>query len=132
VRLKNQRGASAVEFAVILFPLILVLFGTIDFSWYFWNKHILTDATREGVRCAVLPGMTVTEVRNLITAKVRDLSFVDPDDIDISPIPDPIPPNTPITVSVTIPFSFFVLPDFIVGLGDHTSITSSVVMVSEQ
>lgn len=131
MRLKNQRGASAVEFAVILLPLILVLFSIIDFSWFFWNKHVVTDAAREGARWAVLPGMTDAEVRDNIKAEVSQLLFVDPASIDISPDPIIMTPDEPVTVSVTIPFSFFVLPGFIAGAENHNSITSSVVMEHE-
>jgi hypothetical protein len=131
VRLKNQRGAAAVEFAIILLPLILVLFGIIDFSWFFWNKHVVTDAAREGARWAVLPGMTDPEVRSVITGKVTSLLYVAPGSIVISPNPIIMTPDAPVTVSVTVPFSFFVLPDFIAGAENHTSITSSVVMKHE-
>ncbi|MCK5219206.1 pilus assembly protein, partial [bacterium] len=48
--LKNQRGAAAVEFAIVLPLLALILFGTIDFALLFYNKQVLTNASREGAR----------------------------------------------------------------------------------
>ena len=52
--LKNQRGAAAVEFAIVLPLLALILFGTIDFALLFYNKQVLTNASREGARFAIV------------------------------------------------------------------------------
>ena len=52
--LKNQRGAAAVEFAIVLPLLALILFGTIDFALLFYNKQVLTNASREGARSAIV------------------------------------------------------------------------------
>ena len=51
---KNQRGGAAVEFAIVLFPLALILFGTIDFGLLFYNKQVITNASREGARAAIV------------------------------------------------------------------------------
>ena len=52
--LKNQEGATAVEFALVLPFLLLILFGIIEFSVILYNKAMLTNACREGARAAVL------------------------------------------------------------------------------
>ncbi|CCK80434.1 TadE/TadG family type IV pilus assembly protein [Desulfobacula toluolica] len=52
--LKNQRGGAAVEFAIVLPLLALILFGTIDFALLFYNKQVLTNASREGARAAII------------------------------------------------------------------------------
>lgn len=51
---RNQKGATAVEFAIILPVLILVLFGIIEFSLVLFNKHIITNASREGARAGIV------------------------------------------------------------------------------
>ena len=51
---KNQRGGAAVEFAIVLPLLALILFGTIDFALLFYNKQVITNASREGARAAVV------------------------------------------------------------------------------
>jgi Flp pilus assembly protein TadG len=52
--IKNQKGASAVEFAIVL-PLMLVLiFGIIEFSILFYNKAMITNASREGARAGIV------------------------------------------------------------------------------
>jgi Flp pilus assembly protein TadG len=46
----SQKGASAVEFALILPLLMLILFGIIEFSLLMYNKAMITNASREGAR----------------------------------------------------------------------------------
>lgn len=49
-----DRGAAAVEFALVLPLLLLVLFGLIDFGRALNAQITLTQAAREGVRLAAL------------------------------------------------------------------------------
>ena len=51
-----ERGAAAVEMALVLPLLLLVLFGLIDFGRAFNAQMQLTQAAREGVRVVVLGG----------------------------------------------------------------------------
>lgn len=46
----NQRGASAVEFAIILPLLMTILIGIIELGFYFNQQISLTQAAREGAR----------------------------------------------------------------------------------
>jgi Flp pilus assembly protein TadG len=45
---KRQRGATAVEFAIVSPLLFLMLFGVIQFGWLFNNYIILTNAASVG------------------------------------------------------------------------------------
>ena len=53
-QIKDQSGASAVEFALILPLLILILFGTIELGLYLFNKNVITNASREGARAGIV------------------------------------------------------------------------------
>lgn len=54
---RDERGAAAVEFALVLLPLLLLIGGTIDFGFGFNAQVSLTHAAREGVRAeAIDPG----------------------------------------------------------------------------
>ena len=60
-RLKSQRGAELIEFALIFPLLLLVLLGIVDFGFLFQRYEVLTNATREGARwlhCRITPTMT--------------------------------------------------------------------------
>ena len=47
---KNERGAAAVEFALVFPLLILVLFGIIEFGAMFNAQLLVTSAARESAR----------------------------------------------------------------------------------
>jgi Flp pilus assembly protein TadG len=49
-----HRGAAAVEFAIVLPVLIGIVFGTIDWGYYFFTREIVVNAAREGARVGTL------------------------------------------------------------------------------
>ena len=56
---KHQKGTQAVEFALVLPFLILIIFAVLDFGILVYNKAIITNASREAVRSGtVLSGLT--------------------------------------------------------------------------
>ena len=52
--LKNQNGATAVEFAVILPLLLLLIFGIIEFGLLLFNRHVITNSVREAARAGIV------------------------------------------------------------------------------
>jgi Flp pilus assembly protein TadG len=55
-RLRRENGAVAVEFALIMPVLLLILFGTIEWGRV-WSQHqVFNGAAREGARCAAVQG----------------------------------------------------------------------------
>jgi Flp pilus assembly protein TadG len=46
----RERGAAAVEFALVLPVLLLLVLGAIDWGWYFYLREVVTNAAREGAR----------------------------------------------------------------------------------
>lgn len=46
----RQKGAAAVEFALVIVILLLILAGIIEFGRAFWYYDALTKATRDGAR----------------------------------------------------------------------------------
>lgn len=76
-KLTGDRGASAVEFALILPLLLLILFGIIEFSILFYDKAMLTNASREGARLGIVfradtNGDRSNFCRDEIAQRVRD------------------------------------------------------------
>ncbi len=53
---KNNRGTTALEFALILPVFAFLLFGIFDMGYYLFVQHTLQFATREGVRLATVGG----------------------------------------------------------------------------
>jgi Flp pilus assembly protein TadG len=57
---RDERGAAAVELALVMPILVLILFGIIEFARA-WNvRQTLTDAAREGARIAVVNASIVS------------------------------------------------------------------------
>ena len=50
---RREDGAAAVEFAIILPVLMLLLAGFIEFGWGFYWKQTVSNASRAGARYAV-------------------------------------------------------------------------------
>lgn len=69
----RQRGAAAVEFALVLPFLLMMVLGTIDWGWYFFVREVVTNAAREGARAGAVataanPTQAAEDIaRNFIT-----------------------------------------------------------------
>jgi Flp pilus assembly protein TadG len=50
----TQRGAAALEFAIVLPVLLTILCGTIDWGYYFFTREVVVNASREGARVGTL------------------------------------------------------------------------------
>jgi Flp pilus assembly protein TadG len=70
-----EAGNVTLELALILPLLLLVLGGALDLGMLFWEKQVLTNATREGARAAikasddtstVRPAKTQSQVRQIV------------------------------------------------------------------
>ncbi|MBN2296139.1 MAG: pilus assembly protein [Pirellulales bacterium] len=59
---KHRRGAAAVEFAIIAPVFFLLILGMIEIGRGVMVQQIITNASREGARLAILPGTTSQEV----------------------------------------------------------------------
>jgi Flp pilus assembly protein TadG len=67
LRKRDQRGAAAVEMAIVLPVLVLLVFGIIQWSIYFNRLQGLQAAAREGARVAALPQSTQSDVKAKVT-----------------------------------------------------------------
>jgi Flp pilus assembly protein TadG len=72
-RMRDEDGAVAVEFVLLLPVLIVILFGIISFGVAFWKMEIYVSAAREGARYAAVrcaPDSTTGCTNALIASKV--------------------------------------------------------------
>jgi Flp pilus assembly protein TadG len=65
-RVRSQRGAELIEFALVLPLLLLVVLGIVDFGFLFQRMEVVTNAAREGARLGVLPSYTSTDACNRV------------------------------------------------------------------
>lgn len=76
--LGNARGAAAVEFALVLLPLLYVIGGAVDFGLAFFVSHIVQNAAREGARLAVtLPSLVADDSRvvPVVQSRIPDIGL---------------------------------------------------------
>jgi Flp pilus assembly protein TadG len=73
-RIRDERGASAVEFAIIASLLLLILFGTITFGIAFNRIQGLQSAAREGARLGSLSQTTVDQISSRTLESVSILN----------------------------------------------------------
>ena len=71
IRFNCQKGAAAVEFAIVLPLLLMLLFGIIEFSVILYDKAMITNASREGTRAGIVSRwptkLTEAEIKTVVT-----------------------------------------------------------------
>lgn len=61
----GQNGSAAVEFAIILPLLMILVFGIADVGIALHNSQVITNASREGARAGITR-LTETEIKNVV------------------------------------------------------------------
>ena len=126
--LTSEKGVSAVEFALIA-PLLFVLtFGSIEFALLLFDKAVITNASREGARAAIVYNAEVPDdyapIREivksyannyLVNLGVAGANFLS--DADIVIIPETPELAGDITVTVNYSYDFLVLPNLAALVG---------------
>jgi Flp pilus assembly protein TadG len=81
----RERGASAVEFALVAPMLILLVFGIVQFSITYNRVQGLHAAAREGARIASLPQTTSGQITSRVNAALDGIPLNGAPTITISP-----------------------------------------------
>jgi hypothetical protein len=124
--LRDHRGATAVEFALILPLLICVLFGIVEFSLLMYNKAVITNASREGARAGIV--FSPRPIESDIIQVVRN--YADPRVVSFgakrSTEPDVVGPTCnafgdDLVVEVKYPYEFLVFSKLVGLLGPGTT-----------
>lgn len=143
---RTQMGTAAVEFAVLLPLLIVLVLGIIEFGALYYNKAMITNASRVGARIGIVKtddpwSVTKTKIENTIDNYLIDqlsgkfvlVSLGSPNLTTTKTIsPDPptgnYSPGGTLTVAVTYHYTFLVIPNFIASIVGPIDITGQTVM----
>ena len=68
---RSQRGAAAVEFALVAPLLFLILFGTIQYGLYFFDAQGTRNGVREAARLGVVKTFSACDSESADLAKLR-------------------------------------------------------------
>ncbi len=117
-RLRCQKGVAAVEFAIILPVLLLIIFGIIEFGLLLYDKQVITNASREGARAGTVVGVSRVDDAGILAVMNRFIAnhlvtFGTTPSLDITI--DPVDRTDmdfgdELTVTVTYDYGFLVLP----------------------
>lgn len=67
---RNRRGNALLDAALVLPILLSLTFGTVEYGYFFFVKHSMQGAAREGCRVGILPTADNTQVRQAIAASL--------------------------------------------------------------
>lgn len=129
----HERGAAAIEFALLLPVLLLILIGAMEFGYMFYTQQLITNASREGARAGIvqqLPKPTAGEIETVVIGYLTNTG------IDMTRVVLPVQvvgagvefPND-LTVGVAYDYQFFVPGLF--GLGTTLRLNAQTVMRHE-
>lgn len=146
----SQRGASAVEFALVLPLLILIVYGIVEFGLILYNQQVITNASREGARAGIVgpnPRLPYDGVSCAcanppcsIECVVKDyaanrlVTFGGPGTLSLTYTPAYAatqPFQTNLTVSVSYDYYFLALGGFVGSLGPKVTLIAQTVMKYE-
>jgi Flp pilus assembly protein TadG len=122
---RDDRGAAALEFGLVLVPLLILVIGIINFGWMLSFRQNMSQAAAEGARAAaVQPPGTGAVTRESAAEAAIDDALAETYDVDCSSGICDIEPDIPCTggpaaarcarVTLTVPQDTFIL---IPGLG---------------
>jgi Flp pilus assembly protein TadG len=126
IRLGQPRGATLVEFAVVLPLVFLVVWGLFEFARLMVTADTLIAAAQEGCRLGVTPGATsgdvTAEVNNVLSSGLVSGATVTIAPSEIATLTT----GEPFTVTIAVPFAnvtWLPVPQFLGGKVVRTSCT---------
>lgn len=141
-RKTNQEGTAAIEFGLILPLLAFLLLGIIEFSVLFYDKAMITNASREGARLGIVydfdplnntnhpqDGEITTCVENY--CKNYLITFGNTNDVSTTISRTGDSSGDILTVTVEYDYDFLALPGFISKLAGGMTLEAETVMRME-
>ena len=132
--MRDERGAVAAEFALLLPVLLTIIFGTIEFGMIMYSREVITNASREGARAGIVQtfpkpnGGEITSIANTYLTGTG----INPADVTITVTgAGGANPNT-LTVATTYNYPWLIpyIPTLL-GLPSPLPITGQTVMRHE-
>lgn len=136
----DRKGASAIEFAIVLPVLVILLFGIVEFSILLYDKAMVTNASREGARAGVVfsdPPRTDAEIKKVVKDYCAEhlISFgsntLEDDDIKIDRSKTSSDNHSLLEVTVNYHYDFLVIPNFIGDLAGGINLAAVTTMRME-
>ncbi len=132
----RQHGTAAVEFALVLPILLLIVFGIIEFGVALYDKAVITNASREGARAGVVlksPKATSTDIQNVVLNYTSShlLTFGTQKAATVTTTGQGGTFGTPLTVTVSYPYAGLALGQLAAALSGQITLSATTVMNNE-
>lgn len=99
---KTRRGAVLLEAALVLWILLMLTFGLVEFAHFYFTQHNLTGAAREGARAGIPAGASNADITQAVTNTMSASGFSsDSYTMSISPDAGTAAQGTEINVTVS-------------------------------
>ncbi len=137
---RDEHGAAAVEFVLVVPILLVVVFGIINFGFVFAQQISLSNGARQGARYAVVDGRTCAQIADETKSSAETVGMT------VSQVPTPIitppcsgssqpckgtAPGTNVTVTMTRPAGWAVPFAPLFTTGNAPILTGTAVMRCE-
>lgn len=131
--LKESTGASAVEFALVLPLLLMLILGMVEFGTLFYRQAIISWSSREAARTGIVqaaPKPTAGQVQAVVS------SVLSKSGLGTSPVAVTVTGaggafGTDLTVLVESPYRFQFLPALAPGMASSVTLRGRTVMRNE-
>jgi Flp pilus assembly protein TadG len=121
--IRDERGQTMVEFALVIPILCLVLFGILQFGALYNDYVTLTDATRVGARKAAVSRHAANPAAQAEAAARNSAKGLDQAKLDVDVSASGWEHGESVTVEATYPYSINLL-GFVVASGELSSETT--------
>ena len=132
MNVRQSKGQSLVEFALVLPLLLILIFGVIEFSILMYDKAVLTNASREGARAGIVatsPRPTDAAIKKVVDDYcLTYLITFGTASLTKTVTPPPYVSGQPLSVQVDYPYQFLVVPNFITTMAGGVTLTATTVM----
>lgn len=136
--LKDERGANAVEFAIVVPVLLLIVLGIIQFGMILFTYNNMVQAAREAARTLAVQETTAAEAQQIALNNLgfSGLTFTITACAPViaagggPPCVAPLDPTSDVSVTITVPLSEATLVD-ILGLFSTGDLEATVTMRKE-
>jgi Flp pilus assembly protein TadG len=100
------RGVAAVEFAIVAPVFVIMILGIIEIGRAMMVQQIITNASREGARRAIVEQATALEVQAVVNNYLANTSVSSGVSVNVSPAPGPaVGFGDPVSVTVAVPYN---------------------------
>lgn len=123
--IRSERGAAAVEFALVVPILLILLLGVIEFGRVFNVQLQLTAAARESVRVMAIEKQPALATSKAVAAASGLSPALSPANVRVSPSSCSSTPGADVDVTVTVTYSVSLLSGL---FADAVPLTGKAVM----